>query len=136
MGSSYTATVDQKQSINSAGRRQCHFKQLKMALSSTSIVFEPLLQCSWIPFQEWDLGYEIKIDFLAGFWDGWQLCKGQVCPASSEPVCYIHTYMGLARKLMNILVYEIMNQISQPKLDTPSMAYVHSNTWCSQGLKI
>ena len=61
---------------------------------------------------------------------GTLMSKGQVCPASSEPVCYIHTYMGLARKLMNILVYEIMNQISQPKLDTPSMAYVHGNAWC------
>ena len=37
-------------------------------------LIDRLLQCSWIPFQEWDSGYEIKIDFLAGFWDGWQLC--------------------------------------------------------------
>ena len=38
MGSSYTAAMAQKRSINSAGRRQCHFKLLKMALSSTSQV--------------------------------------------------------------------------------------------------
>ena len=38
MGSSYTAAMAQKRSINSAGRRQCHFKPLKMALSSTSRV--------------------------------------------------------------------------------------------------
>ena len=38
MGSSCTTAMAQKRSINSAGRRQCHFKLLKMALSSTSRV--------------------------------------------------------------------------------------------------
>ena len=55
MGSSYTAAMAQKRSINSAGRRQCHFKQLKMALSSTSRVNKSFLShcCVAKPSDRW-----------------------------------------------------------------------------------
>ena len=39
---------------------------------------------SWIPFQEWDSGYKIKMYFLAGFWNSWQLCDW-TGPTKSKP---------------------------------------------------
>ena len=61
-------------------------KGFRMDLEQESCKIRKILASlkSWIPFQEWDSGYKIKMYFLAGFWNSWQLCDW-TGPTKSKP---------------------------------------------------
>ena len=80
----YTAAMAQKRSINSAGRRQCHFKQLKMALSSTSRVNRSFLShCCSVAGSHSKNGTQdmkLKLIFFGGLLGRLQLAAMQYLP--------------------------------------------------------